>query len=136
MAKPRAQAKLSTHRLLVAILFLSIAAMAIRQPADTDTWWHLKSGQLMWETGKLLRVDPFSHTAAGQPWINHGWLSQLLLWPVYAALDLQGLSLLLSAVVTLAFILVYIQCAGQPYLAAFATLLAAVASSVIWSAVQ
>ncbi len=125
--------RLTTQRLLVAVLFVALGAMAVRQPADTDTWWHLKSGQLMWETGRVLRTDPFSHTVAGQPWIDHGWLVQLFLWPVYRALGLSGLALLLAAVVTAAFALVYRQCAGRPYVAAFVTLLAAVASSVIWA---
>ncbi len=124
---------LTTQRLLVAVLFVALWAMAIRQPADTDTWWHLKSGQLMWERGEILRTDPFSHTMAGQPWIDHGWLVQLLLWPVYRALGLGGLALLLAAIVPAAFALVYRQCAGRPFVAAFAVLLAAVASSVIWS---
>jgi hypothetical protein len=124
---------LTTRRLMIAVLFVAIFAMAIRQPADTDTWWHLKSGQLMWETGSLLRTDPFSHTVAGQPWINHSWLAQLLLWPVYQALGLGGLALLLAVVVTVTFGLVYTQCDGKPFVAALATLLAAVASSVIWA---
>jgi hypothetical protein len=117
---------------MVAILFVAIFAMAVRQPADTDTWWHLKSGQLMWETGQVLRTDPFSHTVFGQPWIDHGWLVQLLIWPAYQATDLAGLALLLAGVVTASFALVYRQCDGKPFVAAMVTLLAAVASSVIW----
>lgn len=129
----RARAGLSTRRLVELILFVAIFAMAVRQPADTDSWWHLKSGQLMWETGQLLRTDPFSHTVAGQPWIDHGWLVQLALWPIYRALGLGGLALLLAAIVVASFALVYVQCQGRPFVAAFAVLLAAVASSVIWS---
>jgi hypothetical protein len=124
---------ITTRQLLVAVLFVAIFAMAVRQPADTDTWWHLKSGQLMWQTGQILRTDPFSHTVAGQPWIDHGWLVQVLIWPVYHVAGLAGLALLLAAIVTAAFVLVYRQCEGRPFVAAFAVLLAAVASSVIWS---
>jgi len=134
MSRKIALDRLSTQHLLVAVLFVAIFALAVRQPADTDTWWHLKSGQLMWETGRLPRADPFSHTVAGQPWIDHGWLVQLLLWPVYRAAGLGGLALLLAIIVTAAFALVYRQCAGRPYVAAFVTLFAAVASSVIWAA--
>jgi hypothetical protein len=125
--------RLTVRQLLVAVLFVAIFAMAVRPPTDTDTWWHLKSGQVMWETGRVLRADPFSHTAAGEPWIDHGWLVQILLWPVYQALGLGGLALLLAAVVTAAMALVYRQCKGQPYVAALITLLAAIASSVIWA---
>ncbi|MBN1661614.1 MAG: hypothetical protein JXA93_24685 [Anaerolineae bacterium] len=129
----RAATGLTTHKLLVAILFVAIAAMAVRQPTDTDTWWHLKSGQLMWQQGEILRTDPFSHTVAGKPWIDHGWLAQIALWAVYTPLGLPGLALLLAALVTAAFFLVYRQCPGQPFIAALATLLGTVASSVIWA---
>ena len=116
---------LTTRRLLVAILFIAIFTMAVRQPTDTDTWWHLKSGQLMWETGQVLRTDPFSHTVSGQPWFYPSWLIQILFWLVYQASGLAGLALLLAATMTAALALVYLQCEGKPYIAAFATLLAA-----------
>lgn len=126
-------AGLTTRRLLVAILFIAIFAMAIRQPTDTDTWWHLKSGQLMWETGQVLRTDPFSHTVAGQPWFYPSWLVQILFWLVYRIWGLAGLALLLATAVTATLALIYLQCEGRPYIAAFATLLAAIASSIIWA---
>lgn len=128
-----AKTGLTTRHLLVAILFVAIFAMAVRQPTDTDTWWHLKSGELMWEMGQVLRADPFSHTVYGQSWINHGWLVQVLLWPIYQTLGLGGLALLLAVLVTTSFVLVYLQCEGKPFVAAVITLLAAVASSVIWA---
>lgn len=123
----------TARQLLVAILFVAIFAMAVRQPADTDTWWHLKSGQLMWESGEILRADPFSHTVQGQPWIDHGWLVQVALWPLYQASGLVGLALLLATLVTASFLLVYTQSEGKPFVAAFAVLVGAVASSVIWA---
>jgi hypothetical protein len=124
--------KLTTGHLLVAVLFVAIFAMAFRQPTDTDTWWHLKSGQLMWEEGRVLRADPFSHTVTGQA-IVYPALVQVLLWPVHEALGLPGLALVLAAAITLTFVLVYRQCEGRPFVAAFSTLLATVASSVIWA---
>jgi hypothetical protein len=123
----------TARQLLVVILFVAIFAMAVRQPTDTDTWWHLKSGQLMWKSGEILRADPFSHTVQSLPWIDHGWLVQIVLWPLYQALGLVGLALLLATIVTVSFLLVYKQSAGKPFVAAFATLLGAVASSVIWA---
>ncbi len=123
----------TTRQLLVAILFVAIFAMAFRQPADTDTWWHLKSGQLMWEGGEILRVDPFSHTAQGQPWI-YPRLVEIIYWPVYQAFGLAGLAILVAALVTASFALVYTQCRGKPFVAAFVTLVGAIASSVIWAA--
>jgi hypothetical protein len=59
---------------------------------------------------------------------------QAAFWPIYQAWGLGGLALLLATVVAAAMVLVYLQCEGRPYVAAFATLLAALASSVIWAA--
>jgi len=85
------------------------------------------------DTGKVLLTDPFSPHRPGQSWIDHGWLVQVMLWPIYRATGLAGLALLLAAIVTAAFALVYRQCEGRPFVAAFAALLAAIASSVIWA---
>jgi hypothetical protein len=58
---------LTLPRLLTIIVFIAIFAMAVRTPADTDTWWHLRSGQYIVETRGIPTTDPFSHTFAGQP---------------------------------------------------------------------
>ncbi|MBI1882146.1 MAG: hypothetical protein HYR94_28570 [Chloroflexi bacterium] len=36
---------LTVPRVLISILFIAIFTMAVRLPADSDTWWHLHSGQ-------------------------------------------------------------------------------------------
>ncbi len=130
----RTRTGLTTRQLLVIILFVAILTMAVRQPADSDTWWHLKSGQLLWQQGQILRTDPFSHTVPGAPWINPGWLVQAVLWPIYGALGLPGLAVLVALVVTATFALVYVQCQGRPFIAALATLLGAICSFVVWAA--
>lgn len=47
---------------------------------DPDFFWHLTTGQLIAETGRVPTVDPFSFTWAGQPWTLHEWLSELLIY--------------------------------------------------------
>jgi hypothetical protein len=81
--------QLTIPRLLVAILFIAIFTMAVRLPADTDTWWHLRSGQYILENGSVPTTDPFSHTKAGQPWIDHGWLNSLFCALPLACYNLQ-----------------------------------------------
>ena len=125
---------LTIPRLLVAILFIAIFTMAVRLPADTDTWWHLRSGQYIVETQTIPTSDPFSHTRAGQPWIDHGWLAQLFWYGLFALGSWPGLSLGLAALVTLTFGLVWQVTAGNLYGRAFVTLLGSVASAVIWVA--
>jgi hypothetical protein len=40
---------------------------------DPGVGWHLRAGQVMLDTGQLLRTDPFSFTAAGRDWLNYYW---------------------------------------------------------------
>ncbi|MDT8442262.1 MAG: hypothetical protein RQ723_11435 [Desulfuromonadales bacterium] len=45
--------------------------------ADGDTLWHIKFGEMMLKSGRLITNDPFSHTAQGQPWLAHEWLAEI-----------------------------------------------------------
>jgi hypothetical protein len=125
---------LTIPRLLITILFIAIFTMAVRLPADTDTWWHLRSGQYIVENRIVPTTDPFSHTKAGQPWIDHGWLAQLFWYGLFALAGLPGLSLGLALLVTFTFWLVWQVTPGNLYMRAFVMVLGAVTSAVIWVA--
>ena len=125
---------LSLPRLLTAIVFISIFALAVQAPADNDTWWHMATGRLILQRAELQFSDPFSHTRLGAPWINYSWLSDVLLYAVYALAGWAGLSLMVAGVVTLAFWLVYRQSADYPFLRAFGVIWGAITSSLVWAA--
>jgi uncharacterized membrane protein len=57
---------------------------------DPDFFWHVTTGQLIAETGRVPAVDPFSFTWAGQPWTPHEWLSELLIYWLTSALGRTG----------------------------------------------
>jgi hypothetical protein len=125
---------LNLHHLVVAVVFIAIFTMAVRYPADEDTWWHLRAGQVMVESHTILTTDLFSHTRTGQSWVDHGWLGQLF-W--YGLLALGGWSLVslgLACIVTISFWLIWQQSEGNLYLKAFALILGAIASSLVWAA--
>src|SRR5260370_6094964 len=44
---------------------------------DADIFWHIGVGETIWRTKSVPRVDEFSHTFFGQPWIAKEWLGQL-----------------------------------------------------------
>jgi hypothetical protein len=126
--------RLTPARLVILIALIGIFVMASRPSVDSDTWWHLRSGAWMVEHGQILTHDEFSHTRLGQPWINHSWLAQILLFQVWRWFSYAGLNLMTAAWVLLAFGLVYWQCEGNAYLKAFTLVLAAAASAVYWAA--
>jgi len=125
---------LDTRRLATAILFVAVFAMAVRAPADTDTWWHLQAGRVTLEQGRVLQSDLFSHTRYGSRWVNHSWLSQVVLVWLFDRFAYAGLGLWMAALVTAAFVLVYLQMEGHPLTRAFIVVLAAATSAMIWSA--
>ncbi len=59
--------------------------------ADPDLWGHIKFGDLICRAKGLVRVDPYSFTAYGQPWINHEWLSEIIFYLTYRYLGDAGL---------------------------------------------
>jgi hypothetical protein len=124
---------LDTRRLATAILFIAIFAMAVRAVSDSDTWWHLQAGRVTIESRQVLQTDLFSHTRYGSPWVNHSWLSQVILFWLFDHFSYAGLELCTAALVTGAFALTYQQMEGDAFLRAFITLLAAVTSAVVWS---
>jgi tetratricopeptide (TPR) repeat protein len=69
--------------------------------ADGDVFWHLAAGREMVQRHALLRVDPFSVSAAGRPWPDVHWLFQLAVYGVYSLAGLRGLVLAKSALVAL-----------------------------------
>jgi hypothetical protein len=87
--------------IFAAVFFFSIA---LAGSTDPDYWWHLRTGQLIVEERAVPTTDPFSFSAAGEPWIAHEWLSEVL---IYATQSLggYGLAVLLFASVALATLL-------------------------------
>jgi hypothetical protein len=123
---------LRTRNVFLAALFLGLFAMAARNVTDPDLWWHLKTGQYIVETRTVPHTDPFSYTRAGQPWVAHEWLSELLLYELQRTTGWGGLILIFAGVLTVAFFLLYLRCGPAAYVAGVATLVAAWATVPLW----
>jgi hypothetical protein len=122
---------MTIRRLFVTLFALALVAMPMRETLDPDMWWHLRTGEVIWQSG-IPRHDIFSFTVPHHEWVTHEWLSQLLMWLVYLAGGWPGLIVVFALLTAVSFWLVYKCCAGQPYLAAFVVLLAAIASAIVW----
>lgn len=88
--------------LLAAYLSLALRPWEIR---DADVFWHLATGRWILQHRTLPQVDVFSYTMAGQPWLNHEWLFQVILRLVQVAAGTTGLYLLKSLLYTAALLL-------------------------------
>lgn len=123
---------LETRRVFAAVCFLGIFVLGIRNATDPDLWWHLRTGQLILQNHHIFRSDPFSVTRLGRPWIDHEWLSQILIYGLYKLAGWAGLIVSFSVVITLAFLIVFIRCPGKPYIAGLMTVWAAISSVPSW----
>jgi hypothetical protein len=122
---------LNTKRLFVALFAIALFTMAVRETLDPDMWWHLRTGEFILQNG-IPAQDVFTFTVPQNAWITHEWLSQLIMWLVYLAGGLPGLILFFAALIALTYWLLYLACAGRPYLAAFIVLLSAITSAIVW----
>jgi hypothetical protein len=40
---------------------------------DPDIWWHVKAGEWILEHGRVPRLDIFTYSSEGRPWIDLHW---------------------------------------------------------------
>jgi hypothetical protein len=82
----------------LAALIVVLTSISVRgRFNDPDLWWHLKTGELIWKTHSIPRIDIFSFTASGRPWIAQEWLSQVVIYWSYHLGGNTGLMLWLTA---------------------------------------
>ena len=77
---------------LLAIL-LPVLGATIAPMSTVDLAYQVRAGDLMRASGTVLRTDPFTFTAAGQPWLNQQWGAGVLLSMGYSAGGWAGLAL-------------------------------------------
>ncbi len=80
---------------------------------NPDTWWHLKVGEQIWETGALPTTDEFSYTTDNHDWLPHPWLADLTMYAAYRAAGLQGLFFWLILLGSCLVVVIYIHCAAS-----------------------
>lgn len=90
--------------LVLGIIFL----FSINQIRESDTFWHLKTGELIWQTKSIPKTDVFSYTAYGAPWLTHEWLAEVLFYGIYKSLGLWGLIIFIAFISALAHFAMYL----------------------------
>jgi hypothetical protein len=122
----------NNRRVFLLIVAIGVFAMAARPVTDPDVWWHLKTGQLILQNRAVFHSDPYSFTKFGQPWINHEWLSDVIIFNIYRSVGWIGLIGAFAAVVSATAMIVFCRCGGSAYLAAAFTVWGTIASAPSW----
>ena len=85
-----------------AVLLLAVFQFS-ENTVDPDLWGHVVFGEHMLQSRSIPKVDTYSWTANGQPWINHEWVAEIILALFYSAWGGSGILLLKMAVGLAAF---------------------------------
>lgn len=117
---------------MAGIVALGLFVMAARNMTDPDVWWHLRTGQLILQNHAVFHVDPYSFAAAGQPWINHEWLTDLLMFRLYQVGGAGALVIAFAAIAAATSLLLFARSPGKPYIAAATTLWGGMISGPTW----
>jgi hypothetical protein len=64
--------------------------------SDGDVSWHVAAGRWMLQHHQIPTADPFSFTAAGQPWIAMEWLAELIYAGAYNLAGYAGLAAIVA----------------------------------------
>ncbi|HET9369518.1 MAG TPA: hypothetical protein VFO19_04700, partial [Vicinamibacterales bacterium] len=104
-AVTRARAVSRTWWVWAGIALLGYAA-ATFTIAEADLWGHLRFGLDLLRDRHLPSIDPYSFTQ-DRPWINHEWLSELVMAIAYRIGGVAGLVLLKGAMVFATFAIVW-----------------------------
>jgi hypothetical protein len=86
--------------------------------SSADFWWHLKSGQYIYETRALPATDPFSFTTNWDTpdsqtlrnqhfTLKQSWLAQIFMYSIYRLFSFEGIIYLRAALLTLVIMLLY-----------------------------
>lgn len=78
----------------LAVLYLAVVLLGPQGLLnDSDTGWHIVTGDRILAAGELPRTDPFSFTKSGQPWFAWEWLADVILGAAHQWLGLAGVVL-------------------------------------------
>jgi tetratricopeptide (TPR) repeat protein len=98
------------YLLFLFLLFAFCALFAAQKISDPDFWWHLKTGEWIWQHKAIPHVDPFSYTFKNTEWINYEWLFHATIYPIYKLSGFSGLIVFETIVVLLTFLILLFAC--------------------------
>ncbi len=85
---PDRRSALSALEILLVLLILHLALQPLVEP---DFGWHLRAGlDFLDQDGQLPVHDPYSHTMPDWTWVEHAWVTDMILALIYRGLGTMG----------------------------------------------
>lgn len=104
---------------------------------DPGLGWHLRTADLIWESGQFVYDEQFCVSGLGRPWVAYSWLGDFLLNATYRWGGLNGIVVLTAIVFALLARMLFVRMVrdGRPWLAAAVwTLFAIAGTKPAWTA--
>lgn len=121
--------------LLLSAVIIATAFPVTSAIRDPDFWWHLRSGQLILQSGGLLHTDPFTYTVSNHVWTMHEWLTEVLFAGLYRWAGLAAIVAVLSVVSWLGVLCIFVRARFDrpgPFVLGGGMVLAVIAGYPIW----
>ncbi len=95
------------------VIVLLILGFSARHLVEPDFWWHLRNGQQIVQYHSIPRTDTYTFGAAGSPWLDHEWISEVLFFAGFKAWALRGILAVYFGLLVLIYACVfYLACAA------------------------
>lgn len=94
---------------LTIIFFILITPLFIYPiGGDGDFYHHIHTGKYVLENFKLPKVDEWTFTEYGKPWVAHSWAAGISFYLIYQFFGLTGISLFVALMGFLTIFLIYL----------------------------
>ena len=120
------------------ILFLAAIFLFSFNPfKESDSFYHIKTGQVIWETHSIPHADIFSYTAPGAPWIVHEWLAEIIFYLIFHFTGFWGVMAFVALLSVATYFFMYqtaLLWGSDKYLALFLFVLVGLLTFELWIA--
>ncbi len=96
----------------MSLLLVVVFRACLKGIGESDIWWHLLNARHLLQYSSFPSVDTYSFTAAGSPWLNHEWLSEIPFLCGFSVMGLQGILVVYFAVLGLIYAGTYYRACG------------------------
>ncbi len=104
---------------------------------DSDTGWHIRTGDYILSTGKVPTTDLYSHTMEGKPWFAWEWLAEVIMALLHRVAGLNGVVFWANLTFAVTFTLLFawtVKRGGNLLAALVLSRLAGFAAAIHWLA--
>ncbi len=96
-------------KVLYASLFALLLVLSVHSftSVGQDIGRHIKTGEIIWDSKEIPKTNLYSYTEPGHKFINHHWLSEVVLFLVYNFSGFLGLIIFKTALIFLSYWLLF-----------------------------